>query len=66
MPKNKTNKIKKTYILKPPLKVQCMDCKNELTVLFCPPKQGYSNKNSWEWWTKNSENKGKYKCDSCI
>ena len=40
---------KKPYIPKPPLKVKCMECNNELTVLFCPPRQDYSKKNNWGW-----------------
>ena len=57
---------KKPYTLKPALKVECMDCKKSFTVLFCPPRQGYSNKNNWEWWTQNPKYKNKYKCDSCV
>jgi hypothetical protein len=57
---------KNIYKLEPPLKVKCMDCKNELTVLFCPPRQGHSNKNNWYWWSGKKEFKGEYKCDNCI
>ena len=72
--KNKTitNKIKneektkKTYMLKPPLEVNCMECQKTLTVLFCPPHQGYSNKNHWDFWTQKSKDEGKYKCNKCV
>ena len=60
------DKNKKVYILKPPLKVKCMDCENELIVLFCPPKQAYSHKNDWGWWTKKAEDERKYKCNICL
>jgi len=62
------NKIvnKKPYTLKPPLEVRCIECKSSLTVLFCPPRQCYSHKNDWGWWTQKSEDQGSYKCDNCI
>jgi len=41
-------KSKKPYTLKPALKVKCMECGNDLTVLFCPPRQCHSHKNNWE------------------
>jgi len=55
-----------SYQLKPPLKVNCLECGKSLTVLFCPPRQGYSNKNNWGWWTKRKEDQGKYKCNACL
>jgi len=44
--KKETKTNKKSYTLKPALKIRCMDCNNELIVLFCPPRQGHSNKNN--------------------
>ena len=59
-------KSKNIFELKPHLKVKCMECKKKLIVKFCPPRQGYSNKNNWKWWTQDPKNEGKYKCDSCM
>lgn len=57
---------KRPYILKPPLEVGCMSCERSITVLFCPPRQCYSHKNNWEWWTQNPNYEDSYKCDFCI
>jgi len=54
------------YTLKPPLQVNCYQCKKKLTVNFCPPSQKYSNKNNWGYWTGKKENEGKYVCDDCL
>jgi hypothetical protein len=43
-----TSANKKPYTLKPALKVECMECGENITVLFCPPRQCYSHKNDWE------------------
>ena len=64
--KKDSSEPKKIYILKPPLEVKCMNCKCNITVLFCPPRQGHSNKNHWGWWTQKPEDEGCYKCDNCI
>lgn len=60
------SKPKKPYTLKSPFEVGCMSCENSITVLFCPPRQGYSNKNNWGWWTKKPEDEGRYRCNQCI
>jgi len=54
------------YTLKPPLKVNCSQCKKKLVVNFCPPSQKYSNKNNWGYWTDQKKNQGQYKCDTCL
>jgi hypothetical protein len=54
------------YTLKPPLQVNCFQCKKKMVVNFCPPSQKYSNKNNWGYWTDQKENQGKYTCDACL
>lgn len=54
------------YTLKPPLQVNCFQCKKKMVVNFCPPSQKYSNKNNWGYWTEKKENQGKYTCDTCL
>jgi len=65
--KSKIEKNKsKSYTLKPPFEVKCMDCKKDLVVNFVPPRQEYSKKNNWGYWGGRKENNDKYKCDSCL
>jgi len=54
------------YTLKPPLEVNCFQCQKKLVVNFCPPRQNYSNKNHWGYWTGQKENQGQYICDTCL
>jgi hypothetical protein len=57
---------RKVYTLKPPLKVKCAGCNNEMTVLFCPPRQDHSKKNNLGYWSGKEEYLGKYECDDCL
>ena len=54
------------YTLKPPLKINCFQCQKKLIVNFCPPRQNYSQKNHWGYWTDKKEYQGKYTCDICL
>ncbi|KLL04877.1 MAG: hypothetical protein MRERV_1c052 [Mycoplasmataceae bacterium RV_VA103A] len=54
------------YTLKPALKVNCFQCRKKLIVNFCPPRQHYSNKNNWGYWTSQKKNQGQYRCDACL
>ena len=54
------------YHLKPPLKVKCFQCQTKIIVKFCPPKQGYSQKNNWGYWTNQAVNRTKYICGTCL
>ena len=54
------------YNLKPSFEVNCFQCQKIVLVKFCPPRQAYSNKNSWGYWTSKDENQGKYICDACL
>ena len=49
-----------------PKKVECFDCKAEVIVKFVIPRLSYSQKNDWGYWTEKEEDKGKYKCNSCL
>jgi hypothetical protein len=55
-----------TYTLKPPFEINCFQCQKVILVKFCPPRQAYSNKNHWGWYTDKDENQGKYICDVCL
>jgi len=54
------------YTLKPPFNANCFQCSKVIVVKYCPPRQHYSNKNNWGYWTGNQNNKGKYMCDACL
>jgi hypothetical protein len=54
------------YTLKPPLKTSCFKCQKKLIVNFSPPRQNYSNKNNWGYWTDQKKNQGQYRCDTCL
>ena len=62
----KKNLYTRMYTLKPPFEINCFQCQKKLVVNFCPPRQNYSNKNHWGYWTDQTENQGKYICDSCL
>ena len=47
-----------------PKKAQCFQCTKDFYVKFVLPRQEYSQKNSWEYWT--GEKGKKYICDSCL
>lgn len=49
-----------------PKKVKCSNCKTEIIVKFVIPRLSYSQKNDWGYWTEKEEDKGKYKCNSCL
>ena len=54
------------YTLKPPFETNCYQCQKKMVVNFCPPRQNYSNKNHWGYWTGQKENHGQYLCDTCL
>ncbi|MCE8159031.1 MAG: hypothetical protein I3265_00915 [Candidatus Moeniiplasma glomeromycotorum] len=35
-------------------------------LIFAPPRQNYSNKNHWGYWTGKKKNQGQYICDTCL
>ena len=47
-----------------PKKAQCFQCQREFYIKFVLPRQEYSQKNSWEYWT--GEKGKKSICDSCL
>lgn len=49
-----------------PKKVRCHGCKKFFTLTFVIPKWDYSKKNNLDYWTEREEDKGKYKCNSCL
>ncbi|MCE8163823.1 MAG: hypothetical protein I3273_06080 [Candidatus Moeniiplasma glomeromycotorum] len=54
------------YTLKPSFETNCFQCQKKLVVNFCPPRQNYSNKNHWGYWTGQKEKQGQYICDACL
>ncbi len=65
MKKNKKDKSKSGLVIKNgfplPKKVECFECGKEFLVKFVQPRQEYSHKNDWEYWT--GEKGKKYICD---
>ncbi|MCE8169301.1 MAG: hypothetical protein I3273_04220 [Candidatus Moeniiplasma glomeromycotorum] len=53
-------------IVKEPLQAKCFCCKKNFLIKYVPARKNYSQKNSWDYWTKNEENAGKKICDNCL
>lgn len=51
---------------KKPLKVKCFQCKKSLEVKWVIGKRNYSQKNDWNYWIENKENKDKKICNECL
>ena len=47
-----------------PKKVKCFQCAKEFYIKFVLPRQDYSQKNNWDYWTGEKSNKKI--CDSCL
>ena len=47
-----------------PLKAKCFKCHKAFFIKFVIPRQAYSQKNSWEYWTAQKGNKKI--CDACL
>jgi hypothetical protein len=61
---------KKLKVLKPwknsfpqPKKVHCFQCTKRFYIKFVVPRQAYSQKNSWKYWTGQKDKKI---CDHCL
>lgn len=62
-PKNKSRRWK--YV-KPDIQKQCLICDTKFKVKYILPKQQYSLKNNWGYWTDKETNQHKYLCDACL
>jgi len=49
-----------------PLKANCYRCKKSFFIKFVMTTWNYSQKNNWEYWTGNREDKDKKICDPCL
>jgi len=47
-----------------PKKVNCFQCAKEFYIKFVLPRQEYSQKNSWSYWTGKKSNQ--QICDPCL
>jgi hypothetical protein len=47
-----------------PLKVKCFKCFQSFLIKFVIPRQAYSQKNDWSYWT--GQNKSQKICDTCL
>ena len=47
-----------------PKKEKCFQCKNNFFIKFVIPRQDYSQKNNWDYWTGEEANK--HICDTCL
>ena len=54
------------YTLKPPLEINCSQCQTKVVISFSPPRQHYSQKNNWGYWTEQKKNQNEYICDACL
>jgi len=55
----------KSTNMKPPLMVNCFKCNKEFGVKWVFGRKAYSQKNSWAYWTGETEG-NKYMCDNCL
>ena len=49
-----------------PKKVSCFQCQKEFYIKFVIPRQEYSQKNNWDYWTNQKANHQKKICDKCL
>jgi hypothetical protein len=58
---------KKVVVSKPqPLKANCFRCCQNFTIKFVTTTSNYGQKNNWDYWTKDKEDKDKKICDPCL
>ncbi|KLL04202.1 MAG: hypothetical protein MRECE_2c096 [Mycoplasmataceae bacterium CE_OT135] len=62
-PKNKSRRWKHT---KPDIQKQCFICDLKFPVKYNLPRQQYSQKNLWGYWTEKPTDQQKYICNSCL
>ena len=63
---NLKNHSRRWIHAQPDLEKQCLICDSKFTVKYILPKQQYSLKNNWGYWTDKENNKQKYLCNSCL
>ena len=51
---------------KPDLIKECFLCDQQIKVKYVLPRQAYSKKNLWGYWTKKPTDQNKYICNTCI
>ena len=61
--KNHSRRWKHT---KPDLPVNCFICDTNFKVKYNLPRQQYSQKNLWGYWTQKETDQQKYICNSCL
>ena len=44
-------------------KVECFQCRGDVLVKYVLPRQEYSHKNDWSYWSGEEEKEKKYICD---
>ena len=49
-----------------PKQVECFKCKGNIWLKFSMPRQDYSLKNNWAYWTDNPKNENIWICNSCL
>ena len=62
-PKNYSRRWKHT---KPDLLEQCLICDSQITIKYILPRQVYSQKNNWGYWTGKPTDQNKYFCNTCL
>lgn len=64
--KPKTNQSRRWKHTKPDLQKQCLICDSQFTIKYNLPRQKYSQKNNWGYWTKKKSDQHKYLCNTCL
>ena len=49
-----------------PKKVSCFRCQTKFPLKFVIPRQAYSQKNNWGYWTEKPEHQNQYICNTCL
>jgi hypothetical protein len=60
----KKNTMKPKLKITQPLKAICFQCRKSFLIKFVIPRQAYSQKNDWNYWT--GTNNHKKICDACL
>jgi hypothetical protein len=62
--KNIKSKLNSENGFPKPKKAKCFQCKKNFLIKFVIPRQDYSQKNNWDYWTNEETNK--VICDTCL
>ncbi|KLL03370.1 MAG: hypothetical protein MRECE_3c003 [Mycoplasmataceae bacterium CE_OT135] len=64
--KPKTKSKRRWKHTQPDLMVNCFICAEKFSIKYILPRQQYSQKNNWGYWTGKEIFRDKYLCDNCL